>query len=392
MLNLGVNVVLFNEAGQVLLTKREDFEVWCLPSGGVEPGESLAEAARRETLEETGLHVRLTRLVGVYSRASNLPDVSASIVFAGAPSGGSPQTQPGETIALEWFDSQHLPEDLLALHRLRIRHASEGRGGSAAWRLPLDWRYPPGTDRKALYRLMDESGLEPRQYHRRYLSRAALPGPVREDAVDAGETVTSPITGLTATFGGAVAVIHRGRLLLTERNDFHVWCLPGGHSEPGESLGETARRELLEETGLHVRLTRLVGVYSKLNWAEKGIHVFLFAGDVVTPDGLALSPAEADDLLTARLAFDPAEVRAARFFSPDELPSDFFFGHDLMARDALNGIGGSAAFIQSTPRPFPGLSRKELYELRDRSGLPRAEFYRRHQPPVTPDQEIDELR
>ena len=55
MLNLGVNVVLFNEAGQVLLTKREDFEVWCLPSGGVEPGESLAEAARREKVSEQAI-------------------------------------------------------------------------------------------------------------------------------------------------------------------------------------------------------------------------------------------------------------------------------------------------------------------------------------------------
>lgn len=414
MPNLGVNAVIFNQSGQVLLTRREDFDIWCLPSGGVEHGESLAEAARRETLEETGLQVRLTRLVGVYSRLGDASDVSAGIVFAGGIAGGSLRPQPGETTALEWFDPQHLPDDLVVTHRLRLRHAVEGRGGSAAWKLPFDWRYPPGTDRDALYRLRDESGLEPRQFHRCYLNRAAAPGPLREDG--AGHIDSSPASleggpasnpwsgnppidqpsfssprGLATTFGAAVAVFHQGRLLLTERNDFHVWCLPGGHSEPGELLAETARRELFEEIGLHVRLTRLVGIYSKLNWLEKGIHVFLFAGEPVKPDGAALSPDEADALLTADLPFDPAEVRSAGFFAPNDLPADFFFGHDLMAQDALNGVGGSAAFSQLTPRLCPGLTRAEIYALRDRSGLSRAEFFRRNQPPVMPGEEIDQL-
>ena len=50
---------------KILLTKRDDFEVWCLPGGGVEPGESLAQGAIREVHEETGLEVRLEELVGV---------------------------------------------------------------------------------------------------------------------------------------------------------------------------------------------------------------------------------------------------------------------------------------------------------------------------------------
>ncbi len=70
MPGLAVNVAVIHE-GKILLTKREDFETWILPSGGVEEGESLAQAAIRETKEETGLDVELTRLVGVYSRLSN---------------------------------------------------------------------------------------------------------------------------------------------------------------------------------------------------------------------------------------------------------------------------------------------------------------------------------
>ncbi|TDW23458.1 NUDIX domain-containing protein [Kribbella kalugense] len=55
------------DGGRLLLTKRSDNGEWCLPGGGVEPGERPAEAAERETLEETGLSVRVTELLGVYS-------------------------------------------------------------------------------------------------------------------------------------------------------------------------------------------------------------------------------------------------------------------------------------------------------------------------------------
>ena len=72
---LGTIVAIFKD-GKVLLTKRADFEVWCLPGGGVEDGESVAEAAVREAYEETGLVVLLTGVVGVYSRLGGYADVA----------------------------------------------------------------------------------------------------------------------------------------------------------------------------------------------------------------------------------------------------------------------------------------------------------------------------
>jgi len=71
-LRLGCSAAIFDNEGKVLLTKRQDNGQWCLPSGGMEPGESAAEACEREVLEETGLNVRVKRLVGVYSHPDQL--------------------------------------------------------------------------------------------------------------------------------------------------------------------------------------------------------------------------------------------------------------------------------------------------------------------------------
>jgi 8-oxo-dGTP pyrophosphatase MutT (NUDIX family) len=62
--------------------------------------------------------------------------------------------------------------------------------------------------------------------------------------------------------GAAAAVMDGDRLLLTKRTDNDEWCMPGGAVEPGERPAEAAERETLEETGLSVRVTGLVGVYS----------------------------------------------------------------------------------------------------------------------------------
>jgi ADP-ribose pyrophosphatase YjhB (NUDIX family) len=40
--------------------------------------------------------------------------------------------------------------------------------------------------------------------------------------------------------GANVAIIYDNQVLLTKREDFEVWCLPGGHVEPGEPLADTA--------------------------------------------------------------------------------------------------------------------------------------------------------
>jgi ADP-ribose pyrophosphatase YjhB (NUDIX family) len=53
-----VNVVVVNEAGEILLIRRTDNDNWAIPGGAIDLGESVAQAAVRETREESGIEVR----------------------------------------------------------------------------------------------------------------------------------------------------------------------------------------------------------------------------------------------------------------------------------------------------------------------------------------------
>jgi len=84
-IRLGCSAAIFNEHGRILLTRRADNGQWCLPGGRMESGESAAEACEREVFEETGLNVRVKRLVGVYSHPDQLvvyPDGNKAHIVA----------------------------------------------------------------------------------------------------------------------------------------------------------------------------------------------------------------------------------------------------------------------------------------------------------------------
>jgi len=72
-LRIGCSATIFDKARQkVLLTRRLDNGLWCLPGGHMEAGESVEECCVREVFEETGLQVRVKRLTGVYSNPDQL--------------------------------------------------------------------------------------------------------------------------------------------------------------------------------------------------------------------------------------------------------------------------------------------------------------------------------
>lgn len=60
----------------------------------------------------------------------------------------------------------------------------------------------------------------------------------------------------------AIVTDENGRILLVKRRDNTLWALPGGGHDIGESIEQTAVREVKEETGLDVEVTCLVGIYT----------------------------------------------------------------------------------------------------------------------------------
>ena len=101
--------VLAGVDGKVLLARRNHeprMGLWTFPSGYVDRGEVVEAAAVRETREETGVAVRLDRLMAVRSQAGN-PVVL--IVFAGTIMGGDPAPGP-EATEVGLFPVDGLPQ------------------------------------------------------------------------------------------------------------------------------------------------------------------------------------------------------------------------------------------------------------------------------------------
>ncbi|UCB43936.1 MAG: NUDIX domain-containing protein [Dehalococcoidales bacterium] len=114
-----------NDRKEVCLVRRSDNGLWALPGGAQDLGETPEECARREFEEETGLQVRITRLLGVFSslRYDAITNVNRGrevthILFAGEIVGGKQKTSV-ETLEIGWFGQEHLPA-LSDGHALRV--------------------------------------------------------------------------------------------------------------------------------------------------------------------------------------------------------------------------------------------------------------------------------
>jgi ADP-ribose pyrophosphatase YjhB (NUDIX family) len=150
-LGLSVSAMVWR-GREILLMRRADNGHWGLPGGFVELGESVADAARREVVEETGWSVELGRLIGVYSDpATQVVDYSTEATEATQPSPrtsrgrvqivnlcfrarameqGEPTT-PDETLEMGFFGADALPAPFVPIHRVRIEDGLADRPEAA---------------------------------------------------------------------------------------------------------------------------------------------------------------------------------------------------------------------------------------------------------------------
>lgn len=129
-----VNTIVTNDHGQVLLIRRTDNGNWSLPGGKIDLGESLTQAAIRETLEETGVTCEITGIAGIYTNPRHLIEYTSNgevrqeftIVLTGRPVTGEP-TPSDESSHVEWASLHSLAQR--PMHdsmRARLAHAISG--------------------------------------------------------------------------------------------------------------------------------------------------------------------------------------------------------------------------------------------------------------------------
>jgi ADP-ribose pyrophosphatase YjhB (NUDIX family) len=130
-----VNVAVTNDAGELLLIRRSDNDNWALPGGAVDIGESLAQAAARETREESGIDCEVTGLAGIYTDPGHVMLYTSngevrqefSIVLIARAIGGQP-TPSSETSEVRWVPLREVAGyQMDPSMRLRVQHYAERR-------------------------------------------------------------------------------------------------------------------------------------------------------------------------------------------------------------------------------------------------------------------------
>jgi ADP-ribose pyrophosphatase YjhB (NUDIX family) len=285
-----------DDAGRLLWQRRADFGWWGLPGGVLELDESLPDCVVREVHEETGLRVKPTRLVGVYSspdfdvtypNGDQVQQVTAC--FECRVDGRQGTMDGNETLEVAWFDLDHTPSTA-SWYAAMVTDLASGRQTAS-----YD-RGSPGNGRNN----------EPffRQI-RRFIGNEPFVLPA------------------------AAAFIQdkAGDVLLQRRGDTGEWGLPGGAMELGERADETVINEVWEETGLEAEPTRLIGVYSD--------DAFWFTyphGDQVKVVSLLFECRA----IGGELQADGVESLEVRFFPTDALPP-LTERHARRVRDGLAG-------------------------------------------------------
>jgi 8-oxo-dGTP diphosphatase len=300
--------VLVEKEGKILLARRSmdcgAFPgTWNLPAGYCEADEHPAVTAAREAREETGLGVRVGRLLDLYYFDDDPRGNGLLLVYEAAldeqAGGAAPHGPSDEVSEAGFFSPENLPEPLCGAGHDRA---------ILAWKARVLDRWQPGMAPRFC----------PHCGH-----------PLAERLAFGRQRLACPACGYVdfreLKVGTSVIIMQEGRILLIRRKEEPgkgLWALPSGFVEWDEAPEEAACRECAEETGLVAGDLRLLDVshYSD-DFRGPGINLFYRAG--ITGGDLQAGDDAAD----------------ARFFAREELPprSEIAFqGHaDLLMADGI---------------------------------------------------------
>jgi ADP-ribose pyrophosphatase YjhB (NUDIX family) len=127
---VAVSAFIQDDEGRILMIRRTDNDLYSIPGGQLELGETLAQAAVREVHEETGIECEVTGVIGLYSDPCHVIAYDDgevrqefSICFRASCAGGRMRTS-DESKEVCWVNESELESlDIHQSIRLRLSHA-----------------------------------------------------------------------------------------------------------------------------------------------------------------------------------------------------------------------------------------------------------------------------
>ncbi|MBR5636903.1 MAG: NUDIX domain-containing protein [Pseudobutyrivibrio sp.] len=120
LMTVGCGCLLENEKGEVLLQKRSDNGLWCVPGGALELQETYVDAVKREVFEEVGIKLLDPELFGLYSgedRVIHYPNgdivYSLAVIFKATAYEGTISDEDSEVLEHRFFAKDEIPKDKL---------------------------------------------------------------------------------------------------------------------------------------------------------------------------------------------------------------------------------------------------------------------------------------
>ncbi|MBN0048992.1 NUDIX domain-containing protein [Streptomyces actuosus] len=120
--SVSVAGAVVREDGRLLAIRRADNGTWELPGGILELDETPEAGVAREILEETGIHVEVDQLTGVYK---NMTRGIVALVFRCQPSGGTERTS-SESTAVSWLTPDEISDRMSEVFAVRLLDALDG--------------------------------------------------------------------------------------------------------------------------------------------------------------------------------------------------------------------------------------------------------------------------